>query len=39
LKYYYGLVDVNKAMTGIQTNSALYLNLSIPIGKAKAEKE
>lgn len=34
--YYYGFVDVNTALTGHQNNSAIYLNLSIPIGKKKA---
>jgi hypothetical protein len=38
-RYYYGVVDVNKIETGIQNNSAAYLNLSIPIGKKKAAEK
>jgi len=37
--YYYGLVDVNKSMAGTQSNSAFYINASIPIGKKKAARE
>ena len=36
--YYFGFVDVNKTLAGQQKNSSWYINLSIPIGKAKAEK-
>lgn len=36
--YYYGLVDVNTQLEGNQANSAIYVNVSIPIGKNKAEK-
>lgn len=39
VKYYYGFVDIDKVTTGNQYNSALYINGSIPIGKAKAEKK
>jgi hypothetical protein len=38
-KYYYGFVDVDKVTTGSQKNTAVYLNLSIPIGKAKAAEK
>ena len=37
--YYYGFVDVNKVLEGSQLNSAIYLDLSIPIGRAKAAKK
>ncbi|MEO6169277.1 MAG: porin family protein [Chitinophagales bacterium] len=38
-RYYYGFVDANKLTTGSQHNTATYLNVSIPIGKGKAEKK
>lgn len=38
-RYFYGLVDVNKELSGSQANSAIYLTASIPIGKGKAEQE
>jgi hypothetical protein len=38
-KYYYGFVDVDKVTPGSQKNTAIYLNLSIPIGKAKAAEK
>lgn len=37
--YYYGFVDVNKVLEGSQRNSAIYLDVSIPIGRAKAAKK
>ncbi len=37
VKYYYGVVDVNKADEGSQYNNALYINASIAIGKGKAQ--
>lgn len=36
--FYYGLVDVNKTLSGAQNNIAFYINASIPIGKKKAAK-
>lgn len=36
--FYYGLVDVNKTLSGAQNNVAFYVNASIPIGKKKAAK-
>jgi hypothetical protein len=38
-RYYYGFVDVDKITEDGQRNSAIYLNASIPIGRAKVEKE
>ncbi|MBK9733341.1 MAG: PorT family protein [Chitinophagaceae bacterium] len=37
--YYFGFVDVNNFIAGSQKNSAIYLNVSVPIGKGKAEKK
>jgi hypothetical protein len=40
LQYYYGMVDILvDDQTAAQMNRAFYLNLGIPIGKAKAEKK
>ncbi|HUM45684.1 MAG TPA: porin family protein [Chitinophagales bacterium] len=38
-RYYYGFVDANKLTNGAQHNTASYFNVSIPIGKGKAEKK
>jgi hypothetical protein len=39
LKYYYGLVNINKNETeGKQYNRSLYLGVGIPIGRGKSEK-
>lgn len=38
VKYYYGFVDIDKVLSGTQSNSAFYINASIPIGKNKAAK-
>lgn len=37
--YYYGFVDVNKVLQGSQRNSAIYIDVSVPIGRAKAAKK
>ncbi len=37
--YYFGLVDVNKTLSGSQNNSALYVSAAIPIGRKKAAKK
>ena len=39
VRYYHGLVDVNKSLDGTQQNTALYITASIPIGKGKAERK
>ena len=39
LDYYYGLADVNKTLSGTQSNSAFYVCASFPVGKKKAAKE
>jgi hypothetical protein len=40
LSYYYGLIDVEVSDANPNLyNRALYLNVGIPIGKAKAQKK
>lgn len=34
-RYYLGLVDVDKQASGNQQNRALYINVSIPVGRSK----
>lgn len=38
VKYYYGLVDVYKDVTGFNNNSSLFLKVNIPVGAGKKEK-
>jgi len=38
-RYYGGLTDVMKPLKGSQLNSAMFFNVSIPIGAGKAEKK
>jgi hypothetical protein len=39
VRYYNGFVDTDRKLEGNQYYSAWYINVSIPIGKAKAEKK
>jgi len=39
IRYYAGLVDIQKNINGTQTNGAFYLYAGIPIGVKKAKKE
>ena len=37
-KYYYGFIDTDKVTSGSQNTSAIYVSLSLPIGKEKPAK-
>ena len=39
VRYFYGLTDIDKVTSGIQSNSAWLLNITIPVGAGKAEEE
>lgn len=39
VRYYYGFVDANQALSGNQNFSAIYITGAIPIGRAKAERK
>ncbi|AWW32108.1 PorT family protein [Echinicola strongylocentroti] len=39
IRYYLGMVDINKSMPNDHYNRSLYLSVGIPIGAGKAEKD